>query len=284
MWRGTRRSESLPVVWSLGPAIFFGSITVGVPLVLLVTMSLQRFSIFGWEWIGFENYATVLTDDETWRVLWNTGKYVLWLVPSVTLGALAIALGIRGHKRQAYLRFVLFAPTLAAGAIIANFWRFIFSPEGGANWFLVALGLSAQPWLTYGGPTITAVSIVLWTSLVGSIVLIYSASLAGVPGEVLDAAAIDGATRGQTNRLILVPQILPTVSLVALLSGLVAFQHLETVLLLAPATFAGNVMFRVYQIAFSYSRHGEGAALGVFVLVVVVTLAWLKQRSEARHG
>lgn len=264
----------------LAPAAAFGVLGIGVPTVLLVVMSMQTFTIFGWEPAGLSNFRVVLSDAATWRTLRNTLEYMAWLVPAVTVGALLIALGIRDHPRRSYLRFVLFAPSLTAGAIVVSFWRYFYAPEGPANQLLGAIGLPAQPWLIYGGPAVLAVSVVLWTSLVGSITLIYSASIAGLDKQMYEAARVDGARRGQINRLIIIPNVLPTVSLVALLTMIVAWHHLETVLLLAPATFAGNVTLRMFQLAFSYGRHGEGAAVGVFVLVVVTGLAWAKQRLE----
>jgi len=265
------------------PAAVFGLLSIGLPLVLLVVQSMQHFSIFGWEWIGLDHYRKILADPELWRTVWNTFLYMAFLVPSVTIGSLMIALGIRDHPRQAYLRFVLFAPSLTAGAIVANFWRYFYSPEGPANLILNAIGMTAQPWLIYGGPSVLAISIVLWTSLVGSITMIYSAALSGISSEMLEAAAVDGASRRQVNWRVIVPNLLPTVSLIALLTTIVAWQALETILMLAPATYAGNVMFRMFQVGFSYGRHGEGSAIAVFILVVVTVLAALKQRLEKRN-
>ena len=204
----------------VGPFLLVYAAVLVVPLVMGLFISLHRADLFGRrEWIGLGNYAEALSDPVLHQALGNTVLLTLLIVPPLTAIALLLALALnRAGAFAAVMRGVFFSSLVLSVTIVTLIWRFILTPDAG----LIAEGLEAAgaapiPFLSDPDLVIPAIAITtLWWSL-GFPVMLILAGLQQVPGDIYEAAALDGAGRWTVLRRITLPAIRRTLLLVVML-------------------------------------------------------------------
>ena len=163
----------------------------------VVYLSMTRYTAFvGPDFIGLDNYATVLSSGQFWICVANSFAYLLVtpVLIAVSLGAaLLVDSGLRGSNT---LRLLLFIPVVTPTIVAAVAWRLVFAEdEGLVNSGLRALGFDGIRWLTERPWTlVTAMTVTLWKGF-GFYMMVFVAGLLAVPRELREAAMIDGASR-----------------------------------------------------------------------------------------
>ncbi|MDA7984323.1 MAG: sugar ABC transporter permease [Alphaproteobacteria bacterium] len=233
----------------------------------------------GGEFVGVSNYAEFLRGSEFLSIAINT---VFWLtavtvVLRVFLGLLmALLLNSRflaNLRMTTVARLVLIVPWATPPVVAVIAWRWLLDPSHGAvNALLLATGLVSEPVafladLSTVWPAI--VTIVVWntTPLVAVSLL---AALQTIPEELNEAAAIDGATRFQQFRFITLPYLMPTISVLSLMSVIWTFNNFVYVWLATgagPGTFTNVLATEIYIRAFIDLRIGYSSAIGVVMAV-----------------
>ncbi|MGC0239630.1 carbohydrate ABC transporter permease [Arthrobacter sp. SD76] len=164
------------------------------------------------QWIGVDNFARILANPQSRGALVNTLFLAVgYLLGTCVLGlALALALN-RGVKTRYFLRSLIFMPTVLSPLAVSYIWRFIYQQEGPLNGLLAGLGLSEwqRTWLADPGAAIWAILIVMVWQSTGLVMVIFLAGLAGIPQELEEAAAIDGASTLSRFRHIVFPSCAP---------------------------------------------------------------------------
>ncbi len=262
------------------PALVFCALFVLWPLGELVRISLMKTDYIASEWAGLKNYARIFRDADFLRSVANSVWYVLLLVPLTTGTALVVSLYVTDLSKGWIdaTRIVFFIPSLSAGIIIAQAWRWIYHTEGPLNWLLGLLGAGPVFWMNSGATAIPAISLVVAMAGWGGGIIIFLAAILSIDRELYDAAIVDGASPMQIKIRIVVPMILPMIAAMALLAAIAAPQIFETVYALAPYNHSITLGYRIYQEAFHMSRHGTAAAMSMMLLFAMVGLAWLKTR------
>src|SRR5262245_59091727 len=194
----TERREWLLFVLLVGPNLFLFAIFTYWPLLYNAYLSFVRWDLLAPVkiWVGLDNYLFLLTSPDFGRILWNTFIFTFSSVVFTCALGLAIALllnqPLRGRNAA---RGVVFSPVMLSGAAIGLVWIYIFDPRYGLlDIFISALGLRSPNWLLDTGWAMAAVIIVhIWKNL-GYAVVIYLAGLQAIPGELYEAAYVDGAS------------------------------------------------------------------------------------------
>lgn len=278
----------------LAPALIVLIALMGYPLFQLVNVSLYDYrqdQVSGnapLDFIGLENYRTLMADPEFWQVLANTVIFasacvVLTLVTGSALAVLATRL-------RPWVRNTLFAVSLGAWATPAvtgsAVWLFLFDPtQGLINKMLAGIGLSQfvdhswtyEKWSAFG----LVASEVVWCSFPFVMVTVY-AGIQAIPTEVLEAARLDGASMPRIFSNIMLPMLRPIVIIVTIQSIIWNFKIFSQIYIMTSGGgIAGqNMVLNVYgyQQAFAASLYGLGSALGVImtVLLLVITLVYLR--------
>lgn len=251
------------------------------PLADLVRMSLSEVGptnlIGDWPFTGAENFAKVLSDDGFWLATRLTAQFTLViLVSNLVLGyffAVVLARGGRIADIALSLMVLVWAlPPLVSGSV----WKFLLAGDGAVNAIITALGLPKVNWLSSPDLAMWSVSLVAaWASLPFA-VLIIRGGLLGVPSEVLEAAAIDGANGAQMHLRVVVPMIRATLVVLITLSVLYAFRSFDFVYVMTaggPGTVTATLPYVAYQTAFKTYSFGIGGAIAVLSMIVVVVLA-----------
>ena len=265
-----------------------------IPIVWGLVLSFQKAGLISPErhWVGFQNYARIAHDPKARQAALNTISYTIMFVPTSILAALFVAHAL--NRRIALVRLyrlAVFIPVVTSTIATGIMFLWLFDKNFGlANWLLGKMGLG--PFGFFEAPKQAMIALVLMTiwGWLGFDAIIYLAALQGVPQELVEAAAIDGASRWSTFWRITWPMLGPATLLLVVWSTISALQLFDEVFFVTKGGPLGRtsvVVFYVYRLAFeqglgSLSLAGYAAAIAyvLFLVILVLTLAqfWLGRR------
>ncbi|MGW6216729.1 carbohydrate ABC transporter permease [Streptomyces sp. NPDC055109] len=278
------------MLFALPGALHIG-LWIGLPVVAAIVLSFTDFNVFKAPGlVGLDNYQEIFSDGQFVHSLRTTLLYAVGTVPvtmAISLGlAVLLNQGIRG---QGFFRTAIYLPQITATVAVALVWSYMLQSDGLANRALEAVGLGPVDWLT--DPSIALFSVILisiWQGI-GFNTLIYLAALQGVPGDLYEAAAIDGAGAWRRFISITVPMLKPATFFVLITSTIGAFQAFDQVFVLTrggPAYATTLTTYEIYQTGFSDFRLGVACAQSVVLLIALLVLTVVNTRTmgEARDG
>jgi multiple sugar transport system permease protein len=281
--------------WIIG----FLLLTVGPMLFSLYTSFTEYNIIRTPEWIGLRNYQNILKDAFFWKSLENTFWLVAVKVPIVMAAAMSIALLLNTNiPGERAFRTIVYLPNVLSGVAAIFLWEWILAPDGLLNSALRGIGIRGPAW--FADPNWTKPGLVvmgMWW--IGGNVLIYLASLKGIPQSLYEAAEIDGASGWAKLRYITLPLLSPTIFFEIVTTIIGTFQIFTTVYIIAGARGADvglggpsqSLLFYVlylYNRAFGKVGQGLGLQMGyasalawiLFVIILAITFVqiWLSKR------
>ncbi|GAB2698219.1 sugar ABC transporter permease [Nocardia thraciensis] len=232
-------------------------------------------------YLGLANYREWWGRDDSWQIVTNTVVFTLAaVVGSLALGlALALLLNRKLFGRNA-IRSAICAPVVISGAAVGVAFQFLFDPGFGlAQDLLRRLGVTDVPDFYQNSHwAMVMVSVTyIWKNL-GFTFMLYLAALQGVRRELIEAAAIDGASRWITVTRVVLPQLRPTtyfLSITVTLNSLQVFDLINVMTRGGPVgTGTTTMAYQLYQESFRNSRAGYGATVAtvLFVMLLIVTL------------
>jgi raffinose/stachyose/melibiose transport system permease protein len=205
---------------------------------------------------------------------------------------LALAVALNGRvKTRGLLRALFFAPVVMSPLAVSFIWQFIFDTNGPLNALLGAVGLDSWQRNWIGDPTwaLWTIFVVMVWQFAGLAMTLFLAGLQGIPEDLDEAAAVDGATTAFRLRRVTLPLLAPafTISITLLtINGLRVFDQVKGLTGGGPANASETLATQVYAQGFTNGRFGYSAAFGVVLtlLVALVSLAQLivLRRREAR--
>ncbi|MFI1470936.1 carbohydrate ABC transporter permease [Streptomyces wuyuanensis] len=245
------------------------------PMVREFLLAFQRTEDGRTTWAGWENLRTVLADPAFWQAWRGT---LLFTGLALVLGfavPFVVALVINEFRHaQAYLRLLVYLPVMLPPVASVLLFKYLYDPGHGLfNTVLAALGLPEQQWLQ--DPDTAMLSVVIaatWMNM-GGATLIYLAALQSVPGELYEAAELDGAGLLRKIWHVTVPQTRLVLSLMLLMQIIATMQVFTEPFLLTngagPEGATTTVVYLIYQYAFNFNDYGAAAALGLLLLVLL---------------
>ncbi|GAA3138655.1 carbohydrate ABC transporter permease [Nonomuraea roseoviolacea] len=262
-----------------------------LPIALSVGYSLTNQALLRphTEFVGLRNYWLLLQDETFLQSLRVTAilSLIVVIVPNVLGVAIAVLLDRRGRIYNA-LRTVFFTPMVISSVVISVIWTRILADDGPVNQALRALGTREPPgWLSDPDLALYSLASIVCWQMLGFCVVVYLAGLQGVPQELLEAAAIDGAGAARRFRHVTWPLLAPALTVntvVLLISAFKIFDQVKVVTNGGPGTgTTASVAFVVLQEGFVENRTGYASAEAVVMLIVVaglsvVTLRFLQRR------
>ncbi len=272
----------------LGPSAVPLVLFTAVPMVASLWVSLHEWNLISpMRWVGLENYQRLLTDPTTRDVFGNTLLYVVGYLPLVYVGGLLLALALnRRVPANSFFRVEYFLPVVTSWVVVALVWQWLLNPTNGlVNEILGALGLGQPGWWT--DPTWAMPSVILasaWKDL-GFVMVILLAGLQAIPGDVLEAAEVDGATGWQRFRHITLPLLSPSTFFVVVISLINGFQVFDQVYVMTgggPSGASQVVVGQIYDLTFRYGRAGEASALSWLLFVVILLITAVQIRGQKR--
>jgi multiple sugar transport system permease protein len=251
-----------------------------LPVLFGIYVAFTRWSIVGApKWIGFDNFSHAMTDQWVGVAFKNVFLYGLIIVPSVTALGLVFALFVNmRYPLSGLARTLFFAPTVVSATVIGLVWVWLLDTQYGlVNYYLAFLGFDDIPWLTSTRWSLVGVSIAsVWWDL-GLAFVLFLAALQDIPGEIVDAARVDGANRWQRFTHVILPHLRPVISMVVtlqLISTLRIFSQVYVMTNGGPASSSSSPIHYIYNLAIVRNLFGYAAAVSLllFALILVITL------------
>jgi len=280
------RREALEGYLYLTPWVIGFIAFVGGPMLASLVLSLTNYHVVGsLQFLGLENYVRALTDDHLfWDSLKRTFYYTLLVVPLGITGALLAAMLLNQNLAATTIyRTLFFLPSLTPVVATAILWRWIFNADVGVlNYLLWAVGIEGPGWLNSTEWAIpTLVIITLWGTIGGNTMIIFLAGLQGVPQDLQEAAAIDGANALQRFRHVTLPMLSPTVFfnlVLGIIGGLKVFALAYVATDGGPAYATWFYALHIFAQAFKYFEMGYASALAWMFFVVMLVFTYLQFR------
>jgi ABC-type sugar transport system permease subunit len=261
-------------------------------VVLYPLLSMFYLSLFSWDglspdktFIGLDNFRQLTADPIFFITLRNAGIWIVFGVGLSLVIGLALALLVNQRLRgTTFFRTIFFLPTTVSVIVVGQIWGWIYQGDVGVlNNYLGLLGLNnlKQAWL--GDPTLaiySAVVVALWSG-VGFQMMVYLAGLQTIPGEILEAAQVDGATPWQRLRTVTLPLLLPqtvTLTILGIIGTLSQFTLVYVLTEGGPAYQSELPSVFVFTQAFTLSQQGYASAIAVviFALSLIITVIQLR--------
>lgn len=285
--RGLLNERTLTIALFLAPTLIFMGVFVVWPILNTLQLSLYKWN--GVDpvrtFVGAANWTRLVQDAVFWRALGNNLSVVALSIGIQLPVALLLAVMLERSRTvlSKVLKTVYFFPMLMSSVAVGILFKYIYDPSFGlVNETLTRIGLGrlTQSWL--GEPQTALVSVVLvicWQFIPFYMILFYAA-LNAVPGELKDAARIDGANDGRYYRFIALPLVMGTVRTAALLSLIGSLKYFDLVWVMTeggPNNASELMATYMYKKAFPSAEVGYGStvAFAMFVFVMLVSLATL---------
>jgi multiple sugar transport system permease protein len=270
-------------------ALFVAPAMVGFLVFLLwptlrgVWLSFTRFNLLTpAEWTGLDNYVRMVHDPIFWRSLTTTVEYVVINISVQTVLALGIAVLLQRLTRSALLRGIVLAPYLVSNVVTGIVFVWVLDTRMGiGNEILGALGFGSIPFLadeTWAIPTIALINV--WRH-VGYTALLLFAGLQAIPGDMYEAARVDGAGEWRMFWRITLPLLRPVLAVVLIMTMIGSFQVFDTVAVTTmggPANATNVLQYYIYNSAFGRFQFGYASAMSVALLVVLSAITVLQYR------
>ena len=293
--RSTRRRSKLrkrlELALLLGPASLLFVGFVFMPLIAAAYYSLFDWNGFGplTDFVGIDNYTRALGDPLFQGAIGhNLFIVVASLIVQLPL-SIALALLLNGKIRgRTGLRLLVFTPYVLSEAVTAVIWLSLLQPHGVVDGLLENAGLGGlvQLWLADQNVVMfTLFAVVTW-KYIGFGIILFLAGLQGVPEELREAAAIDGASPWQTTRLIVVPLLGPTIRIWIFLSIIGSLQLFDLVWIMTLGGPAGaSTTMASYLIDRGFRRYefGFGSAVAIILFIFCFVFALVYQRFALRR-
>jgi multiple sugar transport system permease protein len=282
MSRRTRKvRDSLTGYAFLIGAVFCFALFSWYPMIRGIVMSFQHTRRGVTTWVGWDNYVRIVQDPSFWIAWRNTFYFtVLALVFGYVVPFFVAILLNELRHAKGYLRILVYLPVMlppASALFLFKYYAYDPSDAGLFNAILHALHLPSSQWMQ--SPTVTVPAMVLastWMNM-GGAVLIYLAALQNIPGELYEAAELDGAGIGRRIWSVTVPQTRLILALLAMLQIVATMQLFIEPLILANGAgtqdAATSVVYLIYQHGFFQSDLNGAAALGVIMLLVLAAFS-----------
>ena len=282
--------------WALiAPAMLFILVIVVWPLVETIRLSFTDATLGGENFVGVANYAALFADPKFWQTV---GRTFYWMALAVSLklivGLIGASLLNAAIPGKALFRVLVMPPWVIPVAIGVIGWKWMYNGYFGLiSGLLQEFGLVQDRVALLATKTSAFYSAIVTDVWVGTpmVTLFFLAAMQGVSKDLYEAAWVDGASRWYRFRRITIPQIMPVIVSMALLSAIWTFNSFEIIWILTeggPRGATTTLIIDTYKVAISAQRFGEGAARAVVIVVLLATFSlfylWFLNRVNRHYG
>ena len=263
------------VIFALPTMIAF---TIGfiAPFIYGIFLSFCKFTtVTDWKWVGFENYTKIFfingnLDTSFIHSIWYTALFTVVSVLIINVVAFAIAMALtKGIKGTNLFRTVFFLPNLIGGIVLSYIWLMIFN----AILQRFDMTIVTSQWTAFWG----LIAVVCWQQI-GYTMIIYIAGIQNIPGELIEAAKIDGANAWQLLRNVTLPMLMPTITICSFLTLTNGFKLFDQNLALTggnPGKLSQLLALNIYDTRYGttgWQGVGQAKAVIFFILVALISV------------
>ncbi|MCW3839583.1 sugar ABC transporter permease [Micromonospora yasonensis] len=263
------------------PALALYACFVLLPVAVTVYHSLTNHNPYHppTQWVGLRNYRLLAADADFHKVLTNT--VLITAIVTVAANALGLAVAVLLDRRgwlYNTLRGVFFTPVVLSSVVVSVIWQAILTDDGLLNSALRQLGVDHPPgWLSDPDVALYTLAWIIVWQMLGFCVVVFLAGLQGVPQELHEAAAIDGAGPVQRFRRVAWPLLAPALTIntvMLLISGFKVYDQVQVITNGGPGNgTTSTIAFEVIQTGLVGNRIGYASAVATVMLVVVAVVS-----------
>ena len=288
----TSRSEERAGLAMLAPAVILLALFIFTPAILafgLAFTNARLISPYPATFVGFDNFARLLTDPTFFRALLNVGYFALVVVPLQAGLALVMAILVNKKvKGTTFFRTVYFLPVVTSMVVVSLLWLFMYRQDGLINVIIdrVTFGLVTGPdWLNDSTTSMPAIILMSVWQGVGFHMIIWLSGLQTIPADLYEAADLDGVSAWQRFRYITWPGLSATRSLILVtitIQALSLFTQISVMTQGGPLNSTTTVVYEAVESGFAQQETGYASAISL-VFFVIVLLISVVQRFLSRE-
>ena len=225
--------------------------------------------------VGFSNYQKILLDNTFSHAFWLTVAFAF--ISSILINVLAFAIALaltKGFKGTNAFRTVFFMPNLIGGIVLGYIWQTLLNGLL-SKWGQPLLALSAK------NGFIGMLILLCWQQI-GYMMIIYIAGIQNIPGELIEAAQIDGANKGQLLKHVIIPMVMPSITICTFLTLTNSFKLFDQNLALTngePSNMSEMLALNIYNTFYGRTGwEGVGQAKAVIFFILVGAIAMIQNR------
>lgn len=271
------------------------TLAINMAIILVPALLTVALAFFRWDgitepvFVGLDNFRALGADRVFWTALRNNIVWtVIFLTVPIATGLLMAALLLRIRRGRTAFQLIFFLPVIIATVITARIWEgMIFHPQNGLFAWLAGFGIDLQNPLAQPATALYGVAVVDLWHWWGFLAVVFFAALRQVPAELIEVAQLEGATFFQLLRHVLLPSIMPTIALMAIMTVIWSFLVFDFIYILTeggPAFSSEVLATYAYRKAFFDLQVGVAAAAALVISLfgIVATVFYL--RIQAREG
>ena len=252
--------------------------TIGfiVPFIMGVYLSFCKFTtVTDAKFVGLQNYVKIFTEDGTFgHALWYTTAFTVVSVVLINVISFAVALLLtKKIKGTNIFRTVFFMPNLIGGIILGYVWQLLL------NGLLLQINKTLTYSSVYG---FWGLVILMCWQQIGYMMIIYIAGIQNIPGELIEAAQIDGANKGQLLKNVIIPMVMPSITICTFLTLTNSFKLFDQNLALTngePSNMSEMLALNIYNTFYGRTGwEGVGQAKAVIFFILVGAIAMIQNR------
>ncbi len=251
--------------------------TIGfiIPFIMGIYLSFCEFTtVTDARFVGLNNYIRIFEDSTFTHALWYTALFTIVSVIAINVLAFAIAMLLtKGIKGTNLFRTVFFMPNLIGGIVLGYIWQILL------NGILANFGRTLTYSSTYG---FWGLVVLMCWQQIGYMMIIYIAGIQNIPGELIEAAKIDGATNGQLLRKVTIPMVMPSITICTFLTLTNSFKLFDQNLALTagePSNNSQMLALNIYETFYTRNGwEGAGQAKAVVFFIIVAIIAVLQNK------
>lgn len=230
--------------------------------------------VIDYTFVGLKNWQRLLEDDRFYTDLRNLVYYAVgFMSQCIIFGFVIAALLDQKIKGEAFFRTAIIFPFAVSGIVTGVAWRWLFQPTTGINLLFAKLGFANfhPVWISHPQYGMWAVTIAAAWQFTGYVMALYLAGLRGIPLELREAAAIDGAGTYKIYRHVIIPLLMPVTFTAIVLTGMNSIRVFDLVSAMSGSGAAlgtDTLAFFMFQTTFGAYRYSLGAAIGAFMMIL----------------
>jgi len=248
------------------------------------------YSVFNWNgisqdmtFVGLDNFIKIFTNDHFfWKSVQFTLKYAIFFVVIINVAAISIALVLSKEKKSSSVaRAFYYVPYIISMTAISLLWKFILGPGFSSLYQITGWEFFNWSWLGSGKLAFIVVVVMTTWQNIGYYIMNYITGIIAVPTELLEASKIDGANRWQTITKIMLPMIMPSISVCLLTSLTFSFKIFDVIMVFTkggPANSTASVAYNIYTEAFLNNNYGLATAKSVVFVIFVLCITAIQTK------
>lgn len=271
--------ENLTGYLFIVPQILLFLIFLVYPIVEGIRLSLYKISYQDKVFIGFENYRRLFSDPVFIKSTINTVVFVVCIVALTVVFAAFVSAAIfdKNAKYVSFIRGAYYIPVMVSMVVMSMIWSFLLNPANGLIPYVAReLEIVSVNFLGDTKWVLPVIIFVTFATNVGQAIILYIASMIGVPKEILEAAEVDGASKMKVVFKIIMPMVKSTTIYIIIMNIIAVLKIFVVIQLLTgggPNNASTTLMYYLYNNAFKYNQLGIASAVGVIMFLITLVLS-----------